>query len=590
MFKPIIYFEHKSFLIVNCKKKVIMKFRNMVFVVATMSAALFGCNKPDQKKEITAEKPNILLIVADDMGYSDIAPFGGNINTPVISQLADEGILFSNFYVQPTCSPTRSSLLTGNDNHVAGLGIMSEMEYPELTALNLPGYQGSLSKQVVTIPEVLGESGYHTYMVGKWHLGEKAGQDPFDRGFNETFILGTGGGSHWNDKKALSPLQHMEYTRNGKPVELPEDFYSSKNYTDSIISFIDKNKGDGKPFFTYLSYTAVHDPLHAPIEYIEKYKGKFNMGWDSLWVERLTNLKTLGIVSKDVNKFSKNPQIPAWESLPQDIKDGFARDMEVYAGMLEYMDMSIGRVFDYLKKEGMYDNTLIIFMSDNGANGAMATLYPGNEDGKYLSTFDNSIENRGLKNSYIETGPGWAQASSAPFRYFKSFATEGGIKVPLIVKMPGNTTNKGQWNHGFVHVTDVMPTILEIAGASYPEKFKENDIHPLIGESIMPVLKGDSVTVHTNDGFGWELFEMKAYIKGNWKILRLPEPFGTGNWELYNLKNDPAEATDLSAQFPDIKSQLIEEWNNYAAHNEVHDHKGHFDALYRLNYMPKEND
>lgn len=567
-----------------------MKYKNLTFVVATISAAFFGCNQPNKKNEIKAEKPNILLIVADDMGYSDIAPFGGNINTPVISQLASEGISFSNYYVQPTCSPTRSSLLTGNDNHVAGMGIMSEMEYPELTALNLPGYQGSLSKQVVTIPEILGESGYHTYMVGKWHLGEKAGEDPFDRGFQETFILGAGGGSHWSDKKALSPLQHMEYTRNGKPVELPEDFYSSKNYTDSIISFIDINKADGKPFFTYLSYTAVHDPLHVPKEYIDKYKGKFDMGWDSLWIERMKNLKALGIVSKDVNKFSKNPQIPAWESLPKEIKAGFARDMEVYAGMLEYMDMSIGRVFEYLKKEGMYDNTLIIFMSDNGANGAMATLYPGNEDGKYLSTFDNSIDNRGLQNSYIETGAGWAQASSSPFRFFKSFATEGGIKVPLIVKMPGNTVNQGQWNHGFIHVTDIMPTVLEIAGASYPEKFNENVIHPLIGESIMPVLNGDSVTVHTNDGFGWELFEMKAYIKGNWKLLRLPQPFGTGNWELYDIKNDPAESTDLSAQFPEIKSQLIEEWNKYAQHNEVYDHKGHFDALYRKNYMPEEND
>jgi arylsulfatase len=264
--------------------------------------------------------------------------------------------------------------------------------------------------------------------------------------------------------------------------------------------------------------------------------------------------------------------------------------MEVYAGMLEYLDMSIGRVFDYLKKEGMYENTLIIFMSDNGANGATATLYPGNEDGKYLSTFDNSIENRGLKNSYIETGPGWAQASSAPFRFFKSFASEGGIKVPLIIKMPGSTTNAGQWNNGFIHVTDIMPTVLEIAGAKYPDNYNGNTIHPLIGESIIPVLKGDSVTVHTNDGYGWELFEMKAYIKGDWKLLRLPQPFGTGNWELYELKNDPAETTDLSAEYPEIKAQLIEEWNKYAQHNEVYDHKGHFDALYRKNYMPAEND
>jgi len=566
-----------------------MRFKNLLLVIV-VATTFFGCNQSNNSKESVKGKPNILLVVADDLGYSDIAPFGGNIHTPVISGLAKEGILFSNYHVQPTCSPTRSSLLTGNDNHVAGIGIMSEMEYPELTALNLPGYQGYLSKQVVTIPEVLRENGYHTYMVGKWHLGEGPGKDPFDRGFEETFILETGGGSHWNDQKALSPYQHMAYTRNGKQVGLPEDFYSSKNYTDSLISFIEKNKADNKPFFTYLSYTAVHDPLHVPKDYIDKYKGKFDMGWDSLWVERLENLKALGIVSKEVNKFSKNPQIPAWQSLPQDIKNGFARDMEVYAGMLEYLDMSIGRVFDYLKKEGMYSNTLIIFMSDNGANGAMATLYPGNEDGKYLSTFDNSLDNRGLKNSYIETGPGWAQASSAPFRYFKSFASEGGIKVPLIVKMPGNTVNQGQWNHGFIHVTDIMPTILEITGAKYPESYNGNSIHPLIGESIMPVLNGDSVTVHTNDGFGWELFEMKAYIKGNWKLLRLPQPFGTGSWELYDLKNDPAETTDLSAEFPEVKAHLIEEWNKYAQQNEVYDHQGHFDALYRKNYMPEEND
>ena len=559
-------------------------------MVGMIATTIWSCKPKTESPKKDIEKPNILLVVADDLGYSDIAPFGGNIHTPIITELSKKGMTFSNFHVQPTCSPTRASLLTGSDNHVAGMGIMSEMAYPELTALNLPGYQGALSNQVVTIPEVLRESGYHTYMVGKWHLGEDEGQDPYDRGFEETFILGTGGGSHWNDRKALSPLQHMEYTRNGKPVDLPEDFYSSKNYTDSIISFIDRNKSDNKPFFTYLSFTAVHDPLHVPEDYIAKYKGKFDMGWDSLWVERLENLKSLGIVSKEVNKFSKNPQIPAWTSLPEEVKQQFTRDMEVYAGMLEYLDMSMGRVLDYLKKEGMYDNTVIIFMSDNGANGAMSSLYPGNEDGKYLSTFDNSVENRGLKNSYIETGAGWAQASSSPYRYFKSFASEGGIKVPLIIKMPGDMDNAGKWNDGFIHVTDMMPTILEIAQAEYPKEYKGHSIHPHIGKSLLPVVQGDSLTVHTNDGYGWELFEMKAYIKNDWKLLRLPEPMGTGKWELYNLKNDPAEAIDLSKQFPDIKSELIEEWQQYAEYNNVYDHKGHYDELYRKNYMPEEDD
>jgi arylsulfatase A-like enzyme len=562
-------------------------------ILASLLVVLASCN---QKKPGVASgsgssqgKPNILLIVGDDIGFSDIAPFGGEIKTPNLEQLAKNGMSFSNFHVQPTCSPTRSSLLTGNDNHVAGLGIMSEMDYPVLHALDLPGYSGELSHQVVTIPEVLKENGYHTYMTGKWHLGEGVGKDPFDRGFEETFILGTGGGSHYNDMKALSPLQKMEYTRNGKVVEPDKNFYSSKTYTDLMIQFIDKNKSDQKPFFAYLSYTAAHDPLHAPKEYVDKYKGKFDKGWDSLWFDRLTNLKALGIVPKDLNKFSKNPAIPKWDKLSHEQKVEFAKDMEVYAAMIDYMDFSIGRVLDYLKKEGIYDNTMIIFMSDNGANGATASTYPGNEDGKYHASFNNSLDNRGLQNSYVETGPGWAQASSSPFRFFKSFATEGGIKAPLIVKLPGQAANTGKWNAGFVHVTDLMPTILELAGVSYPQQYKGNMIHPLIGKSIFPVLHGDSVSVHTADGHGWELFEMKAYIKGKWKILRLPQPMGTGTWQLFNLETDPAETTDLSAKFPKVKEMLINSWNEYARYNEVYDHKGHYDSLYRKSFVEERD-
>jgi len=560
----------------------------LLIVVITM--ALFSCNQQKSMHESKNIKPNIIIIVADDLGYSDISPFGGNIQTPVIEELAGQGLSFSNFHVQPTCSPTRSSLLTGNDNHVAGLGIMSEMDYPALHALNLPGYSGELSQQVVTIPEVLLDYGYHTYMTGKWHLGEGEGKDPFNRGFEETFILGTGGGSHWNDRKALSPLQQMDYTRNGRLVEPPPDFYSTKNYTDSMIQFIDRKKADKKPFFAYLSYTAVHDPLHAPKEYIEKYKGKFDIGWDSLWMMRLNNLKMLGVVQRDLNSFAKNPAIPKWKNLSRAQQEEFARDMEVYAAMLDYMDMSIGRVFDYLKKEEMYDNTMIVFMSDNGANGATAGTYPGNEDGKYFSTFNNTLDNRGSQNSFVETGAGWAQASSAPFRYFKSFATEGGIKAPLLIKIPGKMKNGGQWNKSFIHVTDIMPTIIEIAGATYPKLYKGNEIHPYIGKSLLPVLKSDSVSVHSNEGHGWELFEMKAYIMGNWKILRLPQPMGTGVWQLYNLETDPAETTDLSSHYPDIKEQLINSWNEYAKLNEVHDHQMHYDSLYRKNFLPVEND
>lgn len=558
-------------------------FYSMKKILLLFSITIFySCNQK-QAEQTKIQQPNILLIVGDDLGFSDIGSFGGNIHTPVLDRLGKESMLFSNFHVLPSCSPTRSALLTGNDNHVAGMGIMSEMDYPFLHNKQLPGYRAYLSKQVVTIPELLRNNNYHTYMVGKWHLGEGAGKDPFDRGFEETFILGTGGGSHWNDRKALAPPQHMDYTRNGKEVKLPDDFYSTRNYTDSLIRFIDRNKSDKKPFFAFLSYTAVHDPLHAPKEFIDKYKGKFDMGWDSLWAERFTNLKKLGIVPGDA-KGIPNPTIPKWKTLSPEHQKDYARDMEVYAAMLDYMDMSIGRVFEYLKQSGQYDNTLIIFMSDNGANGAMATSYPGNADGKYLGTFNNELENRGLQNSYIETGPGWAQASSAPFRLFKLFTTEGGIRAPLIIKLPGQNNEPGKWNRNFVHVTDIMPTVLEVTGTTYPTEYQGNKIHELIGSSLLPTLNNSSLDIHADKGMGYELFEMKAYIKGNWKILRLPVPMASGEWELYDIVKDPGETTDLSTQYPDIRQQLIEAWNEYAMQNEVYDHNGHYDSLYRKSF------
>ena len=251
--------------------------RIILIVLYSYFFLLVSCNLSEEHEQKIDSRPNILLIVADDLGYSDISPFGSEIETPNLSLLANEGIIFSNFHVLPTCSPTRSALLSGNDNHVAGLGVMHELSYPEIE--NLPGYVGHLSDQVATIPEILSSAGYNTYMTGKWHLGYEDEQSPYARGFMETFTLMTGGGSHWADMRPLSPPQTMVYRNNGKVLtELPSDFYSTKNYTDSLIRFIDQNKEDGKPFFAYLSYTAPHDPLHAPVEFIEKYKDRFNKG------------------------------------------------------------------------------------------------------------------------------------------------------------------------------------------------------------------------------------------------------------------------------------------------------------------------
>jgi arylsulfatase len=542
------------------------------------------CNSPQQKneKKETQSKPNIILLVADDLGFSDIGPFGGNIQTPVLDKFATESMRFSSFHVLPTCSPTRSVLLTGNDNHISGLGTMTEMIYPALKGL--PGYLGHLNDQVVTLPEILRQHGYHTYMAGKWHLGDVEGQTPHDRGFEESFALLQGGGSHYADQKSLSPLQGVDYLSNGKKVAtLPADFYSTRNYTDTLISYIEKNKADQKPFFMYAAYTAPHDPLHAPKEYIEKYRGKFDMGWDSLRNLRLNNLKALGIISKDVNDFAPSG-VPKWESLSAQQKKEYARTMEVYAAMVDYLDMSIGRIITYLKQEGLYDNTMILFMSDNGANGAPATAYPGNADGKYLGTFNNSLENRGLPGSLIDMGPGWAQASSSPFRLFKAFTSEGGIRAPLMIKMPASgMKHEGEWNKSFVHVSDIMPTVLALAGANYPQNKNGNPLKQPIGQSLLPLLNGETTALSAEKAMGWELFEGKAYIKGNWKILRLGKPFGTGDWQLYDLEKDPGEMNDLSKQFPAKRDSLINDWMQYANANGVIDHKGFYDAFLQKN-------
>jgi len=543
-----------------------------------------GCgDSPDVQPSAEAERPNILLIVADDLGYSDIGPFGGEIRTPTLDGLAAEGLRFSGFHVLPTCSPTRSALLSGNDNHVAGLGVMGEFIYPEIA--DLPGYAGHLADQVATIPEILREAGYHTYMSGKWHLGEADVQSPFARGFEQTFTMMNGGGSHWADMRPLSPPQEMIYRRNGERIEtLPEDFYSSKDYTDAMIEFIASSKDDGEPFFAYLSFTAPHDPLHAPADYIAKYSGAYDDGWDALAQRRLASLKEIGLVPPEVNELPDNFMTRAWDGLSAEEKEEYARDMEVYAAMVDYLDMSIGRLFDYLRENGLYENTLIVFFSDNGANGASPRAYPGNADGSYLATFDNSTENRGLPGSFIDMGPNWAQASSAPLRLFKSFTTQGGIRSPLIVKLPGTMDRGGQWSDAFLHVTDVVPTFLEVAGATYPDTVGGRAVRRPIGVSMIPILRGTEESVAGNRGVGYELFEMRAYIQDEWKLLRLPEPFGTGDWQLYNLTEDPGEIRDVSDAHPEIKAALIEAWQQYAAENDVFDHEGRFDALYRQAY------
>jgi arylsulfatase len=436
----------------------------------------------------------------------------------------------------------------------------------------IPGYEGHLNFDVAALPEVLKGEGYHTYMVGKWHLGHDAETVPYARGFEETFILVPGGGSHWNDRRPVSPPETMIYQRNGQPVDsLPEDFYSTKNYTDNVLQWMRKNQGDGKPFFAYLAYTAPHDPLHAPKEYIDKYKGKYDGGWDALREERFQALKDLGIINQDVKPFPRLDSVEAWNEMsPEKLKEA-ARDMEVYAAMIDYLDEQINRVFDYLKETGEYDNTMIVFISDNGANGHSPWAYPGQTE-DYLNSFDNSLENRGLPNSYIEPGPGWAQASMAPSRMYKGFTSEGGIRAPLLVKLPGEMANSGTKNHSFLHIRDIMPTILDVADVSHREEMNGRQVIPMQGRSVLDVFNGKAATPYVGASqVGYELFGMKAYFYGHWKVLWMPQPYGKGDWELFNIKEDPAELRDLSAEHPEKLEELVGQWERYKEENGVLD-------------------
>jgi len=515
-------------------------------------------------------RPNILLILADDLGYSDVGAFGGEIKTPAIDQLAAEGLRLSNFHVLPTCSPTRSVLFSGIDNHLVGLGTMGELRTPAMD--DNAGYLGHLNFQVAALPELLQASGYRTYIAGKWHLGGDRTTNAFSRGFEQSFALLPAGGSHWNDKKPLSPPLSMVYSRNGEIEEtLPESYYSSRYFTEQILGWLKNSDRKDKPFFAYLSFTAPHNPLHAPKAYIDKYRGVYDGGWDKLRKKRLQSLQRLGLVNVDTQAFPRLPFVPAWNSLSEEKRQLFSRDMEVYAAMVHYMDEQILRVISYLREAGQYDNTMIVFMSDNGANGSPHTSYP-QQTLDFLSSFDNSLENRGLKNSYVDMGAGWAQASMAPSRLFKGFTSEGGIKAPLIVKLPGAMSNSGHISGEFVSVRDIMPTLLEVADVKPGDSFGSRKIIPMQGQSILPLLSGASQKAYKGSGkLGLELFGTRAFIDWPWKILKLPPPFGKSEWQLYNLESDPGETQDLSEKNPEKRAKMQSLWREYKNNNNILD-------------------
>jgi arylsulfatase A-like enzyme len=527
-------------------------------------------------QEAQKKKPNFLLIVADDMGYSDLGSYGGEINTPVLDGLAQEGLRFTNFYVCPTSSVTRSMLLTGTDNHIAGLGNMGEMLAPN--QVGQPGYEGVLNKRVATVASLLQDSGYHTYMAGKWHLGLKPDEIPHARGFERDFTLLTGAADHFDDMWNIEwQLPKVPYTEDGKPVKkLPKDFYSSKNYTDKTIQFINEGRGDGKPFFAYMAFTAPHGPLQVPDKWLRRYKNRYDEGWDGIRKQRLARMKELGIIDKDVNAADRLFFLPRSSGLAPAARVAQGRTMEIYASMVEYMDDQIGRVFDYLKEIGEYDNTVVIFISDNGAEGSnLMEMFAGQAGSMgFLHAMNNFAEHQhntiGRKGTFAEYGAAWAQVGMTPFRLYKGFLAEGGMRSPLIVSGPGVKGAGGLNKEAILNVSDITPTLLDLAGVKHPSTFKGREIVPMQGKSWVDMLAGRTQSPRTSeDWLGWELFGSRAIRQGDWKISWHNEPFGTRDWQLFNLADDLSEQNDLSDKFPEKRKELIVLWDEYVKTNGV---------------------
>jgi len=507
-------------------------------------------------------RPNILLIVVDDMGYSDIGPFGGEIRTPSLDSLAKSGIRFTDFHTSVACSPTRSMLLSGTDNHLAGMGTQGEVTFPN--QIGKPGYEGHLNDRVVSIATLLRDDGYFTAMAGKWHLGEQIENDPYNRGFQKTYTLLEGGASHFDDEGMMYANYSPTYRENGVRVHVPRGFYSSEFYTDKIMEYID-SRDAGKPFFAYLSFTAPHDPLHVPDEWLDKYKGRYDKGYEALRKERLNSLKKLGFIHKDAVAFPRLPNITDWKNLSKEQRKLEAREMELYSAMIDNIDHHLGRLFTHLKKTGAYENTLVIFFSDNGANGTEMHQYPGTDKAWVDRNSDNRYENMGRQFSRIGPGSAWAQVSMTPYRLFKGFTTEGGIRTPLIISGLGVAT-KGEHNDAFAHVMDISATILDAAGVDHPgTSYKGRKVESLRGRSMMKVLKGKSEFVYDNDtAVSWEMLGFRAVRKGDFKLVWLPLPFGNDDWQLYDLSKDPAELNDLSREWPKLRKEMIGIWKQYS--------------------------
>lgn len=546
-----------------------LKIDTIAIFICLSSTLLFACTKQSDndtqaKKEsqelasdanqMDDKRTNILLIVVDDMGYTDLGSFGSEIPTPNLDELAESGVRLTNFHTAATCSPSRAMLMSGIDNHRAGLGVMAETIEMFSNVEGKPGYEGYLNQRVAALPEVLKEAGYDTYMAGKWHLGMTEEQSPAARGFDKSFALLEGGSGHFDDLGLTNPKS--TFREDGKITTLPEDFYSTKFYTEKMKQYLEEGKDSDKPFFAYLSYTAPHWPLQAPDDVIALYEGKYDVGYKKLREQRAKNAIKLGVAPENSPTEFDGPE---WESLTDEERKIEVRKMEIYAAMIHDLDVYIGQIFDYLEETGDLDNTAIFFTSDNGAEGWTESSLPSFTP-LIKQCCNNAYENMGKGDSYIFVGPDWANASTGHASGLKGTTRQGGIRAPAIVKYP-NMQGTNAISNRFATLKDIMPTILELADIAPPQgTFAGREVFPIQGTSMLAEQDESQVEM------GWEHMGKKAYRKGPWKAIFAPR---TRNWTLFNLDDDPGELNDLSDDHPEKLAELINLWDKYAIENGV---------------------
>lgn len=517
----------------------------------------------------TQQRPNIVLILADDLGFTDLASYGSEIHTPTLTELAQQGISFTNYHTGANCAPSRAMLLTGVDSHRSGVPNIPEMIPPEQAAYS--HYSGTMGHNVVTVATLLQDAGYHTYLAGKWHLGNSPDQLPSRRGFERTVALGASGADNWEQKPYLPIYKKADWYADGEEYQLPEDFYSSRFLVDKSIEFIDSNRGDGRPFFAYVPFQAVHIPVQAPQEYIDRYEGVYNDGWTALREERLARAIALGIVPTG-SPMVTMASTPSWDDLSPQEQAYEAKRMAVYGAMVEAMDFHIGRLVAHLKSIGEYDNTIFIFSSDNGAEAMGRAVQNSwlNRRGLASQGYSVDYDTLGLKGSFNAINPGFASAAASPLAYYKFYLGEGGLRVPMIIAGEALAI-KNQLSNASAYVTDVTPTILALTEVESPSsRYGGRLIEPIIGRSLLPLIDGSAEAVYgPDDAVGFELAGHGALFMGDYKIVFNRGTQGDGRWRLFNIVTDPGETNDLSAANPAQLQLMLGRYQQYVTDNNI---------------------